>query len=116
MIKEVVAKEINAWKETEELFKKLVQEFNEISKSKGMKFKLGLDSTNMRAKLYKSILFGFGDSLGNTEIQYREKENPESVDYFYFFGGINSKVFEEIKPILEALKQEFKVEVIKEDK
>jgi hypothetical protein len=93
-----------------EIKKKLIEDFNRLAKEQKSKYKLFLEY-EYRIKLIKPFLWNlnFGNFLGENRIFYILYS-----DEFYFYEGIDKKIFEDIKPILdsEKLKQKFKIEII----
>lgn len=57
--------------------------------------------------LTKFIAWGLGNSLGNNTIFYDDFGKE-----FYFSGGIPEDLFKGIKPILEVMKQRWRIELI----
>jgi isocitrate/isopropylmalate dehydrogenase len=91
--------------ESEELFEKLIKDFN--SKAKELKLKFKIIDGEIGLNLIKNIFFNFGTSIPPQIILFDyEKEE------FYFYGGIGEEVSKEVIPILSGLKQKFRVEVI----
>lgn len=99
---------INKFQEREEkeIFEKLIEDFNKKSKEFNLKYKLILEY-DFEAKLIKPLFWNFGDSLGDNKIFY-----DSYSEEFYFYEGIDKKLFEEIKLIFEEIKQKFKIETI----
>lgn len=92
--------------EEKEIFEKLIEDFNNLSKELNLKYKLILEY-DFEAKLIKSLFWNFGDSLGDNKIFY-----DSYSEEFYFYEGIDEELFKEIKPILLEIKQKFKIETI----
>jgi len=103
--------EIKEFKEpfdTTEIFEKVIKNFKEEAEKLNLKYRLQELSDNC-LKIIKPIFKGIGDSLGKNEIFYCLEE-----DYFFFYDGLQEDLLNEIKPILKAIPQKFKVEVIKD--
>lgn len=102
MISIVKAKEIDT---TDELYKQLIEDFNKLAKNNKTKFQMGISSEF--PIIIKTIIFGMGNSLGDTTIMYNKYTNE-----FYFYGGIDEETFKELEPLLRELKQVFLIEVV----
>jgi hypothetical protein len=99
---------------TDEVYKKLSEEFNKIAKENKSKFRI--ENCGTHCTLIKKIgisfdKLSFGNSLGQCDIYY-DKDNKG--DYFYFLEGIDKETFEEVKYLFEKLQltQKLKVEVV----
>jgi hypothetical protein len=106
-------KSITEYKEDEEKDKKISDSYNNLIKnfnleSKKQKYKYRLKQDGENVCLLK-ISF-FINTLGNNEINYNYED-----DSFYFDGGIDEEIFNEIKSILNELKEVFNIEIIKEE-
>lgn len=99
---EFKAKELGSERE---LFEKLIEDFNNISREIGSKYHLEFNI--FFPSLIKPVFMNMGNFLGENVILYNKEINK-----FYFYGGIEEEIIEDIKEILEKLKQDFLVEVI----
>ena len=100
MITEIIENQQNFLK------KELVNHFNEEAKKLNLKLKM--DFYGGRLILQRKVNWYTTDSL---EIRFSKSKNA-----FCFIEPIEEKVFEQIKPILEVIPENFIVEVIKEEK
>lgn len=93
--------------ETEEdrQYKQLIEDFNKISAELGLKFYLKIEYSC--PKLFKPFFWKIGNTLGDHTIFYSDYSKT-----FTFIKGIDEETFNEIKPILEKINQQFKIEVI----
>ena len=102
--------EIEEMKEdnSEEVYKKLFEEFNKIAKENKSKFRIELGT---HCFLIKKNNLNFGNLLGDCDIYYHKDDKEE---YFYFLNGIDKETFEEVKPLLEKIQitSKFKIRTI----
>ena len=95
MITEIIENQQNFLK------KELVKHFNEEAKKLNLKFKM--DYTSGRLVLQKK-----GWNLAGWDVFYNTIDNTFKVEL------IDTKNFEKVKPILEAIPEQFIVEIVKE--
>lgn len=103
----MIIKESQMPEQTEEEieYKKLIEDFNKEAINQNSKYYLVMDG--MYPHLCKPLLMNFGNKLGNIFIYYNSIS-----DCFYFAGGIPRENYEEIRDILEKIKQKLEVEYL----
>ena len=92
-------------KEEDKTFENLVKNFNEESIKQVSKYRLM--NCDLSAKVIKPLFLNFGNSLGENIIFYDIVN-----EYFYFYEGILSELFNEIESILNLIPDKFVIEVI----
>jgi len=94
-------------KKISEAYESLIKDFNEEAKRQKSKFNLKQDGEEV---CMQKLVLGFFNNLGKCGIFYNEFKGV-----FYFENGIDEDIFKEIEPILKVIKQNFEIEVIKNE-